>query len=110
MKVTSEDIRNLAEALPRVKKHMDTGTFINLCDCVEMAIEDFKKRMQYEEDDEEDDEDDDEEEEETYVTLDEVIEARDRMNSYAELVRNIVDIMKGLDDKPVAKHEEKNRT
>ena len=102
MKVTSEDIRNLAEALPRVKKHMDTGTFINLCDCVEMAIEDFKKRMQYE--------DDDEEEEETYVTLDEVIEARDRMNSYAELVRNIVDIMKGLDDKPVAKHEEKNRT
>lgn len=99
MKVTSEDIRNLAEALPRVKKHMDTGTFINLCDCVEMAIEDFKKRMQYEDD-----------EEETYVTLDEVIEARDRMNSYAELVRNIADIMKELDDKPVAKHEEKNRT
>ena len=96
MKVTSEDIRNLAEALPRVKKHMDTGTFINLCDCVEMAIEDFKKRMQYEED-----------EEETYVTLDEVIEARDRMNDYAELVRNIADIMKELDDKPVAKHEEK---
>ena len=104
MKVTSEDIRNLAEALPRVKKHMDTGTFINLCDCVEMAIEDFKKRMQYEDD----------EEEETYVTLDEVIEARDRMNDrmndYAELVRNIADIMKELDDKPVAKHEEKNRT
>ena len=75
MKVTSEDIRNLAEALPRVKKHMDTGTFINLCDCVEMAIEDFKKRMQYEEDEE-----DEEDEEETYVTLDEVIEARDRMN------------------------------
>ena len=96
MKVTSEDIRNLAEVLPRVKKHMDTGTFINLCDCVEMAIEDFKKRMQYEED-----------EEETYVTLDEVIEARDRMNDYAELVRNIADIMKELDDKPVAKHEEK---
>lgn len=96
MKVTSEDIRNLAEALPRVKKHMDTGTFINLCDCVEMAIEDFKKRMQYEED-----------EEETYVTLDEVIEARDRMNDYAELVRNIADIMKELDDTPVAKHEEK---
>ena len=106
MKVTSEDIRNLAEALPRVKKHMDTGTFINLCDCVEMAIEDFKKRMQYEEDEED--------EEETYVTLDEVIEARDRMNDrmndYAELVRNIADIMKELDDKPVAKHEEKNRT
>ena len=104
MKVTSEDIRNLAEALPRVKKHMDTGTFINLCDCVEMAIEDFKKRMQYEDDDEE----------ETYVTLDEVIEARDRMNDrmndYAELVRNIADIMKELDDKPAAKHEEKNRT
>ena len=99
MKVTSEDIRNLAEALPRVKKHMDTGTFINLCDCVEMAIEDFKKRMQYEED-----------EEETYVTLDKVIEARDRMNDYAELVRNIADIMKELDDKPVARHEEKNRT
>ena len=99
MKVTSEDIRNLAEALPRVKKHMDTGTFINLCDCVEMAIEDFKKRMQYEED-----------EEETYVTLDEVIEARDRMNDYAELVRNIADIMKELDDTPVAKHEEKKRT
>ena len=99
MKVTSEDIRNLAEALPRVKKHMDAGIFINLCDCVEMAIEDFKKRMQYEED-----------EEETYVTLDEVIEARDRMNDYAELVRNIADIMKELDDKPVAKHEEKNRT
>ena len=95
MKVTSEDIRNLAEALPRVKKHMDTGTFINLCDCVEMAIEDFKKRMQYEED-----------EEETYVTLDEVIEARDRMSDYAELVRNIADIMKELDDKPVAKHGE----
>lgn len=101
MKVTSEDIRNLAEALPRVKKHMDTGTFINLCDCIEMAIEDFKKRMQYEED---------EDEEETYVTLDEVIEARDRMNDYAELVRNIADIMKELDDIPVAKHEEKNRT
>ena len=99
MKVTSEDIRNLAEALPRVKKHMDTGTFINLCDCVEMAIEDFKKRLRYEED-----------EEETYVTLDEVIEARDRMNDYAKLVRNIADIMKELDDKPVAKHEEKNRT
>ena len=99
MKVTSEDIRNLAEALPRVKKHMDTGTFINLCDCVEMAIEDFKKRMQYEED-----------EEETYDTLDEVIETRDRINDYAELVRNIADIMKELDDKPVAKHEEKNRT
>ena len=96
MKVTSEDIRNLAEALPPVKKHMDTGTFINLCDCVEMAIEDFKKRMRYEED-----------EEETYVTLDEVIEARDRMKDYAELVRNIADIMKELDDKPVAKHEEK---
>lgn len=96
MKVTSEDIRNLAEALPCVKKHMDTGTFINLCDCVEMAIEDFKKRMRYEED-----------EEETYVTLDEVIEARDRMKDYAELVRNIADIMKELDDKPVAKHEEK---
>lgn len=96
MKVTSEDIRNLAEALPRVKKHMDTGTFINLCDCVEMAIEDFKKRMRYEED-----------EEETYVTLDGVIEARDRMNDYAELVRNIADIMKELDDIPVAKHEEK---
>lgn len=99
MKVTSEDIRNLAKALPRVKKHMDTGTFINLCDCVEMAIEDFKKRMQYEED-----------EEETYDTLDEVIETRDRINDYAELVRNIADIMKELDDKPVAKHEEKNRT
>lgn len=96
MKVTSEDIRNLAEALPRVKKHMDTGTFINLCDCVEMAIEDFKKRLEYEED-----------EEETYVTLDEVIGARDRMNDYAELVRNIADIMKELDDTPVAKHEEK---
>lgn len=96
MKVTSEDIRNLAEALPRVKKHMDTGTFINLCDCVEMAIEDFKKYLEYEDD-----------EEETYVTLDEVIEARDRMNDYAELVRNIADIMKELDDTPVAKHEEK---
>lgn len=96
MKVTSEDIRNLAEALPRVKKHMDTGTFINLCDCVELAIEKFKKRLEYEED-----------EEETYVILDEVIEARDRMKDYAELVRNIADIMKELDDKPVAKHEEK---
>ena len=95
MKVTSEDIRNLAEALPRVKKHMDTGTFINLCDCVEMAIEDFKKRLRYEDDDDE------------FCTLDEVIEARDRMNDYAELVRNIADIMKELDDTPVAKHEEK---
>lgn len=95
MKVTSEDIRNLTEALPRVKKHMDTGTFINLCDCVEMAIEDFKKRLRYEDDDDE------------FCTLDEVIEARDRMNDYAELVRNIADIMKELDDTPVAKHEEK---
>lgn len=95
MKVTSEDIRNLAGALPHVKKHMDTGTFINLCDCVEMAIEDFKKRMQYEDDDDE------------FCTLDEVIEERDRMNDYAELVRNIADIMKELDDIPVAKHEEK---
>ena len=84
MKVTSEDIRNLAEALPRVKKHMDTGTFINLCDCVEMAIEDFKKRMQYEE--------------ETYVTLDEVIEARDRMNDYADTVRKINELAKKIDD------------
>ena len=92
MKVTSEDIRNLAEALPRVKKHMDTGTFINLCDCVEMAIEDFKKRLRYEED-----------EEETYVTLDEVIEARDRMNDYAKLVRKVNELAKKINEEYIRK-------
>lgn len=85
MKVTSEDIRNLAEALPRVKKHMDTGTFINLCDCVEMAIEDFKKRMQYEDDDE-------------TCTLDEVIKERDIMNDLADTLRKVNELSKKIDD------------
>lgn len=50
MKVTSQDIRNLAEALPILQKHMHlhTSTISNLRDCISMAIEDFKKRLIYE--------------------------------------------------------------
>ena len=71
MKVTSQDIRNLAEALPILQKNMrlNTRAVSNLYDCINMAIEDFKKRLIYEgldEDGEEayepDFEDDDEEE------------------------------------------------
>lgn len=64
MKVTSEDIRNLAEALPHVSRHMDTGTLINLRDFLELAIENFKKRLEYEDDEE-------------FCTLDEVMERRE---------------------------------
>lgn len=85
MKVTSEDIRNLAEALPRVKKHMDTGTFINLCDCVELAIEKFKKRLELENDDE-------------TCTLDEVMKERDIMNDLADTVRKVNELSKKIDD------------
>ena len=50
MKVTSQDIRNLAEALPILKKHMrlNTRAVSNLYDCINMAIEDFKNRLIYE--------------------------------------------------------------
>ena len=50
MKVTSQDIRNLAEALPILKKHMHLhpSTISKLYDCIEMAVEDFKKRLLYE--------------------------------------------------------------
>ena len=85
MKATSEDIRNLAEALPRVKKHMDTGTFINLCDCVELAIEKFKKRLELEDDDE-------------TCTLDEVMKERDIMNDLADTVRKVNELAKKIDD------------
>lgn len=85
MKVTSEDIRNLAEVLPRVKKHMDTGTFINLCDCVELAIEKFKKRLELEDDDE-------------TCTLDEVMKERDIMNDLADTVRKVNELSKKIDD------------
>lgn len=85
MKVTSEDIRNLAEALPRVKKHMDTGTFINLCDCVELAIEKFKKRLELEDDDE-------------TCTLGEVMKERDIMNDLADTVRKVNELAKKIDD------------
>lgn len=84
MKVTSEDIRNLAEALPRVKKHMDTGTFINLCDCVELAIEKFKKRLELEDDE--------------TCTLDEVMKERDIMNDLADAVRKVNELSKKIDD------------
>lgn len=84
MKVTSEDIRNLAEALPRVKKHMDTGTFINLCDCVELAIEKFKKRLELEDDE--------------TCTLDEVMKERDIMNDLADTVRKVNELSKKIDD------------
>ena len=84
MKVTSEDIRNLAEALPRVKKHMDTGTFINLCDCVELAIEKFKKRLELEDDE--------------TCTLDEVMKERDIMNDLADTVRKVNEFSKKIDD------------
>ena len=71
MKVTSQDIRNLAEALPILQKNMrlNTRAVSNLYDCINMAIEDFKKRLIYEDLDEDgeeacepDFEDDDEEE------------------------------------------------
>lgn len=84
MKVTSEDIRNLAEVLPRVKKHMDTGTFINLCDCVELAIEKFKKRLELEDDE--------------TCTLDEVMKERDIMNDLADTVRKVNELSKKIDD------------
>lgn len=90
MKVTSEDIRNLAEALPLVKKYMDDDALFNLYGCVNIAIEDFKKRLLYEEDD---DDDDDE-----YCTMDEVIEERDRMNELADCVRKVTDLVKELDE------------
>ena len=50
MKVTSQDIRNLAEALPILQKNMrlNTRAVSNLYDCINMAIEDFKKRLIYE--------------------------------------------------------------
>ena len=71
MKVTSQDIRNLAEALPILQKNMrlNTRAVSNLYDCINMAIADFKKRLIYEDLDEDgeeayepDFEDDDEEE------------------------------------------------
>ena len=86
MKVTSEDIRNLAEALPLVKKYMDDGALFNLYSCVNIAIEDLKKRLLYEEDDDE------------YCTMDEVIEERDRMNELADCVRKVTDLVKELDE------------
>lgn len=54
MKVTSQDIRNLAEALPILQKNMrlNTRAVSNLYDCINMAIEDFKKRLIYEDLDE----------------------------------------------------------
>ena len=50
MKVTSQDIRNLAEALSILKKHMHftPSTIAKLYECMEMAVEDFKKRLLYE--------------------------------------------------------------
>lgn len=87
MKVTSEDIRNLAEALQYVKKFMPySEAYSDLTDCIKLATEDFKKRLLYEE------EDDDE-----YCTMDEVIEERDRMNELADCVRKVTDLVKELD-------------
>ena len=50
MKVTSQDIRNLAEALPILQKNMrlNTRAVSNLYDCINMAIADFKNRLIYE--------------------------------------------------------------
>ena len=50
MKVTSRDIRNLAEALPILQRNMrlNTAAVNNLYDCINMAIEDFKNRLIYE--------------------------------------------------------------
>ena len=63
MKVTSQDIRNLAEALPILQKNMrlNTRAVSNLYDCINMAIEDFKNRLIYEnlDEDEEETENDD---------------------------------------------------
>ena len=63
MKVTSQDIRNLAEVLPILQKNMrlNTCAVSNLCDCINMAIADFKNRLIYEDLDE-----DEETEEEVY--------------------------------------------
>ena len=63
MKVTSQDIRNLAEALPILQKnmHLNTRAVSNLYDCINMAIEDFKKRLTYEDLDEDGDEEAEEE-------------------------------------------------
>lgn len=63
MKVTSQDIRNLAEVLPILQKNMrlNTCAVSNLCDCINMAIADFKNRLIYEDLDE-----DEEAEEEVY--------------------------------------------
>lgn len=85
MKVTSEDILNLAEALPHVSRHTDTGTLINLRDCLELAIEDFMKRLRYEDDDE-------------TCTLDEVMKERDIMNDLADTVRKVNEFAKKIDD------------
>ena len=63
MKVTSQDIRNLAEALPILQRNMrlNTAAVNNLYDCINMAIEDFKNRLIYEnsEEDKEETENDD---------------------------------------------------
>ena len=63
MKVTSRDIRNLAEALPILQRNMrlNTAAVNNLYDCINMAIEDFKNRLIYEnlDEDEEETENDD---------------------------------------------------
>ena len=63
MKDTSQDIRNLAEALPILQKNMrlNTRAVSNLYDCINMAIEDFKKRLLYEGLDEDGDEEAEEE-------------------------------------------------
>lgn len=87
MKVTSEDIRNLAEALPLVKKYMGDDALFNLYGCVNVAIDDYRKRLLYEEDD------DDE-----YCTMDEIIEERDKMNELADCVRKVTDLVKELDE------------
>lgn len=50
MKVTSEDIRNLAEALSVLQKDvcLNTHAMDNLRDCISMAIESFKDRLIWE--------------------------------------------------------------
>ena len=65
MKVTSQDIRNLAEALAILQKHMylHTGTITDLVVCIDMAVQDFKERLLYEglDEDEKDEEEGEEE-------------------------------------------------
>lgn len=59
MKVTSQDIRNLAEALPILQNHMSfhTTTISILRDCISLAIKDYKNSLLYEDGEESENDD-----------------------------------------------------